>query len=92
MKSSTECPAFDIPSKMAFANITAQVQEVVRESRVAEGFVPRDRMHVAGGVFVNDDEAGLHHDFGVWLTKLAPPAPTRPITATARGRTTPTPT
>jgi len=22
--------------------------------------------------FINDDEAGLHHDFGVWLEKLAP--------------------
>ncbi len=25
-----------------------------------------------GSVFINDDERGLHHDFGVWLEQLAP--------------------
>ena len=29
-------------------------------------------MHITASVFVNDDEAGLHHDFGVWLEGLAP--------------------
>src|SRR5262249_7594070 len=24
-------------------------------------------MHITSSVFVNDDEPGLHHDFGVWL-------------------------
>jgi thiamine phosphate synthase YjbQ (UPF0047 family) len=26
-------------------------------------------------VFINDDESGLHHDYEVWLEKLAPHAP-----------------
>jgi len=26
-------------------------------------------------VFINDDEGGLHHDYEVWLEKLAPHAP-----------------
>jgi len=26
-------------------------------------------------VFINDDESGLHHDFEVWLEKLAPHEP-----------------
>ena len=29
-------------------------------------------MHITASVFINDDERGLHHDFGVWLEKLAP--------------------
>ncbi len=28
-------------------------------------------MHITASVFVNDDEAGLHHDFGVWQEWLA---------------------
>ena len=27
-------------------------------------------------MFLNDDESGLHHDYEVWLEKLAPHAPT----------------
>jgi len=27
-------------------------------------------------VFINDDEPGLHHDYELWLEKLAPHAPT----------------
>ena len=27
-------------------------------------------------LFINDDESGLHHDYEVWLEKLAPHAPT----------------
>jgi secondary thiamine-phosphate synthase enzyme len=26
-------------------------------------------------VFINDDESGLHHDYEVWLERLAPHAP-----------------
>ena len=29
-------------------------------------------MHITSSVFINDDEHGLHHDFGVWLEQLAP--------------------
>jgi secondary thiamine-phosphate synthase enzyme len=28
-----------------------------------------------GTNFINDDESGLHHDFEVWLEKLAPEKP-----------------
>ena len=72
MKSFTDYLTFNIPSKMAFVNITPQVEEVVRRSGVAEGLVLCNSMHITASVFVNDDEAGLHHDFGVWLERLAP--------------------
>jgi secondary thiamine-phosphate synthase enzyme len=29
-------------------------------------------MHITSSVFINDDESGLHHDFGKWLDELAP--------------------
>ncbi len=32
-------------------------------------------MHITASVFINDDEAGLHHDLEVWLEKLAPEKP-----------------
>src|SRR5688572_6556467 len=56
---------------MAFVNITPQVEEAVRKSGVAEGLVLCNSMHITASVFINDDEPGLHHDFGVWLEELA---------------------
>jgi secondary thiamine-phosphate synthase enzyme len=32
-------------------------------------------MHISASVFINDDERGLHHDFEVFLEKLAPHEP-----------------
>jgi secondary thiamine-phosphate synthase enzyme len=57
---------------MAFVNITPQVEEVVRKSGVKEGLVLCNTMHITASVFINDNEAGLHYDFGVWLEQLAP--------------------
>jgi hypothetical protein len=93
MKSLTEYLTFNIPSKMAYVNITPQVAEAVRKSGVMEGLVLCNSLHITASVFVNDDEAGLHHDFGVWLERLDRSTPTRPTTTlTARVRTMPTPT
>jgi hypothetical protein len=30
--------------------------------------------HITASVFINDDESGLHHDYEVWLERLAPHA------------------
>jgi secondary thiamine-phosphate synthase enzyme len=75
MKSLTEYLTFNIPSKMAFVNITPEVEEAVRTSGVQEGLVLVNTMHITASVFINDDESGLHHDFEVWLEKLAPEKP-----------------
>jgi len=72
MKSHTEYLTLNIPSKMAFQNITPQVEAAVKKSGVQEGFVLVNAMHITASVFINDDERGLHHDFGTWLEKLAP--------------------
>jgi secondary thiamine-phosphate synthase enzyme len=66
---------FDIPTRRAFINITEQVQHCLRESGIKEGFLLCNAMHITASVFINDDESGLHHDFEVWLEKLAPHEP-----------------
>ncbi len=66
---------FNIPTRRAFINITPQVENCLRESGIKEGFVLCNAMHITASVFINDDESGLHHDYDVWLEKLAPHAP-----------------
>jgi secondary thiamine-phosphate synthase enzyme len=66
---------FNVPSRRAFINITPQVEECLRESGVKEGLVLVNAMHITASVFINDDERGLHHDFDVWLERLAPHEP-----------------
>jgi len=62
-------------TRREFINITPQVEEALRESGIKEGFVLCNAMHITASVFINDDESGLHHDFEVWLEKLAPEKP-----------------
>jgi secondary thiamine-phosphate synthase enzyme len=72
MKSFTKYLTLNVPSKMEFVNITTEVEEAVRTSGVKEGLCLVNTMHITSSVFINDDEQGLHHDFGKWLEKLAP--------------------
>lgn len=66
---------FNVSSRRAFINITPQVEDCVRESGVREGLVLCNAMHITASVFINDDEPGLHHDYDVWLERLAPHEP-----------------
>jgi secondary thiamine-phosphate synthase enzyme len=66
---------FNVPTRRAFINITPQVNECLRESGIKEGLVLVNAMHITASVFINDDESGLHHDYEVWLEKLAPHEP-----------------
>ncbi len=66
---------FNTPNRRGYINITTQVQECLEESGIKEGFVLCNAMHITASVFINDDEAGLHHDFEVWLEGLAPEKP-----------------
>ncbi len=75
MKSYRKELFFSTPARRAYINITPQVQECIDESGVKEGLVLVNAMNITASVFVNDDEAGLHHDFEVWLEKLAPEKP-----------------
>ena len=66
---------FNVPARRGFINITPQVADGVRESGVQEGLVLVNAMHITASVFINDDESGLHHDYELWLEKLAPHEP-----------------
>lgn len=66
---------FEVPSRRGFINITSIIEECLRESGIQEGLVLVNAMHITASVFINDDESGLHHDYEVWLEKLAPHAP-----------------
>jgi secondary thiamine-phosphate synthase enzyme len=66
---------FEVPTRRAFINITPQVEECLRESGIKEGLLLCNAMHITASVFINDDESGLHHDYEVWLEKLAPHEP-----------------
>ncbi len=66
---------FKTNSRRQLINITPSVQECLDESGVSEGLVLVNAMHITASVFINDDESGLHHDFEVWLEKLAPEKP-----------------
>jgi secondary thiamine-phosphate synthase enzyme len=67
---------FEVDERMAFVNITPQVESCLRESGVREGLCLVNAMHITASVFINDDESGLHADYKKWLEKLAPHAPT----------------
>jgi secondary thiamine-phosphate synthase enzyme len=66
---------FNVPSRRGFVNITPEVEAVLRESGIQEGFVLVNAMHITASVFVNDDEHGLHQDYDQWLERLAPHEP-----------------
>ena len=66
---------FNTPTRRAYLNITGSVEECLRESGIQEGLVLVSAMHITASVFINDDESGLHHDFDVWLERLAPHEP-----------------
>ena len=75
MKSLTKELWMNVPSRRGFVNITPQVEQLVLESGVQEGLCLVNAMHITASVFINDDESGLHHDYEVWLEKLAPHEP-----------------
>ena len=66
---------FDTSSRREYINITPEIQQCLAESDIKEGFLLCNAMHITASVFINDDESGLHHDFEVWLEKLAPEKP-----------------
>ena len=66
---------FDVKKRREFINITPSIEDCLMESGISEGLLLCNAMHITASVFINDDESGLHHDFEVWLEKLAPEKP-----------------
>jgi secondary thiamine-phosphate synthase enzyme len=68
---------FNTSTRIAYINITNQVETCLKESGIKEGLILINAMHITASVFINDDEFGLHQDFTKWLEKLAPHSPTK---------------
>ena len=66
---------FETKNRRELINITPEVNRCLQESGIKEGLLLCNAMHITSSVFINDDESGLHHDFEVWLEKLAPEHP-----------------
>ena len=84
MKSHTAYMTFNTDERRQFVRITDEVQSAVADSEVQEGMVLVSAMHITAGVWVNDDEPGLHVDTLEWLDKLAPPSWQPPANEVAR--------
>ena len=75
MKAYTEYLTFNTSQRQEFINITSEVERVVSKSKVNEGLVLVNPMHITSAVYVNDAEYGLIEDFQKWLEELAPAKP-----------------
>ena len=65
---------FNTKHRQEFVRITDDIAEIVAKSGVKDGMVLVSAMHITAGVYVNDWENGLIHDFQEWLERLAPSA------------------
>jgi len=63
---------FNTKHRQEFVRITDNIAEIVAKSGVKDGMVLVSAMHITAGVYVNDWENGLIHDFQEWLERLAP--------------------
>ena len=75
MKTLTKEIWMNVPQRRAIVSIHNEVERLVAESGVQDGLVLVNAMHITASVFINDNESGLHHDYEVWLEKLAPEKP-----------------
>lgn len=75
MKTLTKEIWMDVPQRRAIVSIHDEIERLVEQSGVQDGLVLVNAMHITASVFINDNESGLHHDYEVWLEKLAPEKP-----------------
>jgi thiamine phosphate synthase YjbQ (UPF0047 family) len=84
LTSHTVYRTFNTERRRELVRITEDVQQAVDEAGVEEGMVLVSAMHITAGVWVNDDEPGIHEDALEWLDKLAPPSWKEPENEVAR--------
>lgn len=74
MKFATRYLSFETEQRRELIRITEEVRAAVEEAGIEEGMVLASAMHITAGIWVNDDEPGLHEDTMEWLDKVAPPS------------------
>ena len=72
MKSHTEYLTMHTKERRELVHLTPMLGEILGRSAILEGLMLVSAMHITAGVFVNDDESGLHADIWEWLERLAP--------------------
>ena len=72
MKSYTKYLLMRTKNRKEIVNITEEVEDAVKESKIKEGICLVNSMHITSSVFINDEEQGLKKDFMNWLEKIAP--------------------
>ena len=72
MKAHTEYLTFHTKKHRELVHLTPTLESILSRSGIGEGFMLVSAMHITAGVFVNDDESGLHADIWKWLEELAP--------------------
>ena len=72
MRAHTEYLTFHTQKKRELVHLTPKLEQILAKSGVSEGFMLVSAMHITAGVFVNDDESGLHADIWDWLERMAP--------------------
>lgn len=61
-----------IPNRWALVNITAVIEDCVRDAGIEDGMCLISSLHITSGIYINDAESGLLNDLAQWLEKLAP--------------------
>ena len=72
MRSFRKTLTLNVKGRMAFINITPEVDAALHASGIRDGLCLVNAMHITASVFINDDESGLHEDYARWLEELAP--------------------
>ena len=75
MKAHTEYVKVHTAKRRELVQLTPELEGILNRSGISDGLMLVSAMHITAGVFVNDDEAGLHGDIWKWLEDLAPARP-----------------
>ncbi len=75
MKSFTEYMTMHTRNRRELVHLTPTLKTILERTDITEGFMLVSAMHITAGVFVNDNEPGLHRDIWKWLQDLAPAGP-----------------
>jgi secondary thiamine-phosphate synthase enzyme len=75
MRAFTEYMTMHTNKKRELVHLTPFLEQMVAVSLIQEGFLLVSAMHITAGVFVNDNEPGLHEDIWQWLEQLTPDGP-----------------
>jgi secondary thiamine-phosphate synthase enzyme len=72
MRCHTEYLTYNTAAKRELVHLTPTLEAILARAAIQEGFMLVSAMHITAGVFVNDNESGLHDDIWKWLDGLAP--------------------